>query len=65
MEDTINGLDLKTKEKDLKYMMLQDRLSETIAISFIKQFNFFSFHYVGKIGKLLFCSFFFLSNFAG
>jgi kinesin family protein C2/C3 len=63
MEDTINGLDLKTKEKDLKYMMLQDkviyRLSETIAISFIKQFNFFSFHYVGKIGKLLFCSFFF------
>ncbi|KAJ6966799.1 LOW QUALITY PROTEIN: hypothetical protein NC652_004377 [Populus alba x Populus x berolinensis] len=28
MEDTINGLDLKTKEKDLKYMMLQDKVKE-------------------------------------
>ena len=53
MEDTINGLDFKTKEKDLKYKMLQDkvtyRLSETIATSFIKQFTgSFSFHYVGN-----------------
>ncbi|KAL9366250.1 hypothetical protein Peur_037449 [Populus x canadensis] len=28
MEDAINGLDLKTKEKDLKYMMLQDKVKE-------------------------------------
>ena len=42
LEDTINGLDLKTKEKDFKYKILQDkvvyRLSETIATS-----HFFSF----------------------
>ncbi|KAB5521708.1 hypothetical protein DKX38_026027 [Salix brachista] len=28
MEDTINGLDFKTKEKDLKYKMLQDKVKE-------------------------------------
>jgi kinesin family protein C2/C3 len=53
LEDTINGLDLKTKEKDFKYKILQDkvvyRLSETIATSLINQLtNFFIFHYAGR-----------------
>jgi hypothetical protein len=57
LEDTINGLDLKTKEKDFKYKILQDkvvyRLSETIATSLINQLTNFSFFIMLEDGSLV------------